>query len=80
MSKRHRLAERWGLEGCPPTLELLEADRDGLRDQLRLGWLLTTPEALAEDDEDSEEEGLWGIVMHVISTLVSSDRASQKRF
>ena len=45
--KRHRLAERWGLEGCPPTLELLEADRDGLRDQLRLGWLLTTPEALA---------------------------------
>jgi len=45
--KRHRLAERWGLEGCPPTLELLDADRDGLRDQLRLGWLLTTPEALA---------------------------------
>ncbi|MCP9910245.1 DUF3854 domain-containing protein [Cyanobium sp. BA20m-p-22] len=45
--KRHRLAERWGLEGCPPTLELLEADRNGLRDQLRLGWLLTTPEALA---------------------------------
>jgi hypothetical protein len=44
---RHRLAERWGLEGCPPTLELLEADRDGLRDQLRLGWLLATPEALA---------------------------------
>jgi len=45
--KRHRMAERWGLEGCPPTLELLEAERDGLRDQLRLGWLLTTPEALA---------------------------------
>ena len=45
--KRHRMAERWGLEGCPPTQELLEADRDGLRDQLRLGWLLTTPEALA---------------------------------
>ncbi|MCP9905552.1 DUF3854 domain-containing protein [Cyanobium sp. BA5m-10] len=44
---RHRLAERWGLEGCPPTLELLEADRDGLRNQLRLGWLLTTPAALA---------------------------------
>ena len=44
---RHRLAERWGLEGAPPTLELLEAERDGLRNRLRLGWLLTTPEALA---------------------------------
>jgi hypothetical protein len=45
--KRHRLAERWGLEGGPPTQAVIEADRDGLRDQLRLGWLLTTPEALA---------------------------------
>ena len=43
---RFQLATRWGLEGCPPTLELLEADRDRLRDRLRLGWLLTTPEAL----------------------------------
>jgi hypothetical protein len=45
--KRYRLAERWGLEGRPLTLELLEADRDGLRDRLRLGWILATPEALA---------------------------------
>ena len=44
---RHRLAESWGLEGAPPTQAVIEADRDGLRDQLRLGWLLTTPEALA---------------------------------
>lgn len=44
---RHRLAERWGLEGAPPSLPLIEADRDGLRDRLRLGWLLTTPAALA---------------------------------
>jgi len=52
---RFRLAERWGLgaadpitpgkEGKPP--ELLQADRDGLNDRLRLGWMLTTPEALA---------------------------------
>ena len=45
--QRHRLAERWGLEGAPPTFAVIEADRDGLRDRLRLGWLLTTPEALA---------------------------------
>jgi hypothetical protein len=44
---RHRLAERWGLEGAPPSLPLIEADRDGLRDRLRLGWLLSCPEALA---------------------------------
>jgi hypothetical protein len=44
---RFQLATRWGLEGCPPSLELLEADRDGLRDRLRLGWLLNTPEAAA---------------------------------
>lgn len=52
---RFRLAERWGLRvtdpiapganGKPP--ELLAADRDGLADRLRMGWLLTTPEALA---------------------------------
>ena len=45
--QRHRLAERWALGTAAPSLELLEADRDGLRDRLRLGWLLTTPEALA---------------------------------
>jgi hypothetical protein len=44
---RHRLAAAWGLGATVPSLELLEADRDGLRDRLRLGWLLTCPEALA---------------------------------
>jgi hypothetical protein len=44
---RFRLAERWGLGDAAPSLQLLEADRDGLRDRLRLGWLLTTPDALA---------------------------------
>lgn len=43
---RFRLAERWGLADAAPSLQLLEANRDGLRDRLRLGWLLTTPEAL----------------------------------
>ena len=44
---RHRLAAAWGLEGAPPSQALLDADRDGLRDRLRLGFLLTSPEALA---------------------------------
>ena len=44
---RFRLAERWALGAAAPSLQLLEAERDGLRDRLRLGWLLTTPEALA---------------------------------
>jgi len=52
---RFRLAERWGMgpadpippgkKGKPP--ELLQADRAGLNNRLRLGWLLTTPEAMA---------------------------------
>lgn len=45
--QRHRLAKRWALGAAAPSPELLEADRDGLADRLRLGWLLTTPEALA---------------------------------
>jgi len=44
---RFRLAERWALGDALPSLELLEADRDGLADRLQLGWLLTTPEAAA---------------------------------
>lgn len=44
---RHKLSERWALGAAAPSLQLLEADRDGLRERLRLGWLLTTPEALA---------------------------------
>lgn len=43
---RHRIAARWALGAAAPSLELLEADRDGLSDRLRLGWMLTTPEAL----------------------------------
>ncbi|MEB3276193.1 MAG: DUF3854 domain-containing protein [Cyanobacteriota bacterium] len=45
--QRYRLAERWALGTATPSPELLAADRDGLGDRLRLGWLLTTPEALA---------------------------------
>lgn len=44
---RFRLAERWGLGAAAPSPALLEADRDRLRDRLRLGWLLTDPEAVA---------------------------------
>ena len=44
---RHRLAEAWGLQGAPPSQALIDAHRDKLRDCLRLGWQLTTPEALA---------------------------------
>jgi hypothetical protein len=44
---RFELAKRWGLGAAAPSLELLQADRDGLADRLRLGWILTTPEALA---------------------------------
>jgi hypothetical protein len=44
--QRHRLALRWGLGAAAPSRQLLEAERDKLRDRLRLGWLLTTPEAL----------------------------------
>ncbi|MFM9110240.1 MAG: hypothetical protein ACKOPN_06545, partial [Prochlorococcaceae cyanobacterium] len=33
---RHRLAQRWGLGAAAPSRQLLEADRDGLRDRLRL--------------------------------------------
>jgi hypothetical protein len=42
---RFRLAQRWALGDAPPSPELVEADRDGLLARLRLGWLLTTPEA-----------------------------------
>jgi len=44
---RFHLADRWALGAAAPSLELLQADRDGLADRLRLGWLLTTPEAVA---------------------------------
>jgi hypothetical protein len=44
---RFELAKRWGLGAAAPSLELLQADRDKLADRLRLGWILTTPEALA---------------------------------
>ncbi len=44
---RYRLAQRWGLGAAVPSPELLEADRDKVRKPLRLGFLLTDPEALA---------------------------------
>jgi hypothetical protein len=40
--ERFELANRWGLGAAAPSLELLEADRDGLADRLRPGWILTT--------------------------------------
>lgn len=44
---RYRLATLWGLEATAPLSgEMLEAAADGLPDRLRLGWLLTTPEAM----------------------------------
>jgi hypothetical protein len=44
--ERYRMIDRWGLGDATPSLELLEADREGLADRLRWVWLLTTPEAL----------------------------------
>jgi hypothetical protein len=53
---RHRLLRRWGLLESAQTdaglatdggLALLQSDRDGLWGRLRLGWLLTTPDAAA---------------------------------
>ncbi len=44
---RYRLADRWALGSAVPSLELLEADRDKLANRQRLGWILTTPEAIA---------------------------------
>jgi len=44
---RHKLSQRWALADAPPSLELLEADQEGLAHRLRMGWLLSTPEAIA---------------------------------
>jgi hypothetical protein len=44
---RHKLSQRWALADAPLSLELLEADQEGLAARLRMGWLLSTPEALA---------------------------------
>jgi hypothetical protein len=44
---RYKLSQRWALAGAPPSLELLEADSNGLALRLRMGWLLSTPDALA---------------------------------
>jgi hypothetical protein len=41
---RHHIDRRWGLQGRPPTPELLEADREGLNGRLRFGWILQRQE------------------------------------
>jgi hypothetical protein len=53
---RFELAQRWGLGAAAPSLALLEADRDKLADRLRLGWLLTTPEAFALVPEHDRQQ------------------------
>ncbi|MFN9621721.1 MAG: DUF3854 domain-containing protein, partial [Cyanobacteriota bacterium] len=53
---RFELAKRWGLGAAAPSLELLQADRDKLADRLRLGWILTTPEALALIPEHDRQQ------------------------
>ncbi|MBU6353391.1 MAG: DUF3854 domain-containing protein [Cyanobacteria bacterium REEB498] len=45
--ERHDLARRWALGDAKPSQAVIEADDDGLVSRLRLGWMLTTPEALA---------------------------------
>jgi hypothetical protein len=45
--QRHDLAQRWALGGNAPSAELIAADRDGLAEQLRMGWILQDPDALA---------------------------------
>jgi hypothetical protein len=46
--KRFQLAERWALPAdAAVPLELLEADRDSMREQLKTAYLLATPEAWA---------------------------------
>lgn len=38
--QRYRIARAWGLGSAVPSLELLEADREGLAKRLRFGWLV----------------------------------------
>lgn len=42
---RHRIAEAWGLGATAPTTAILEADRQGLSRQARMGWILGSLEA-----------------------------------
>ncbi|MFM7269710.1 MAG: DUF3854 domain-containing protein [Vulcanococcus sp.] len=42
---RHHLDRRWGLQGRPPTPELMEADREGLNGRLRFAWILQSIDA-----------------------------------
>jgi hypothetical protein len=46
--ERYRVADRWSLApDAPMTMELLMADEDRPTERLRLGWLLSSTEALA---------------------------------
>ncbi|MEB3275482.1 MAG: plasmid replication protein, CyRepA1 family, partial [Cyanobacteriota bacterium] len=42
---RHAIAKAWGLGAAPPSQELLEAERDGLRRRLRFGWMVRSADA-----------------------------------
>jgi len=54
---RHKLASRWGLAAdADLSIELLEADRDGLREKLKTGWLLTAPGAAELVPEVSQRD------------------------
>ena len=44
---RFRLDQRWALHGRPLSQAVIDADRDGLRERLQMGWLLTTTKAAA---------------------------------
>lgn len=43
---RADLLQRWAISAASPSLEILAADRNRLRDRLRMGWLLSCPKAL----------------------------------
>jgi hypothetical protein len=42
---RHRIAEAWGLGAEAPTAAILEADREGLSQRARMGWILRSIDA-----------------------------------